>query len=309
MSINKSPTVFVCGATGSQGGALVSHLRGLNWAVHATVRNLVSPAARALEAAGVQLTQGDWDDHLAIKSSVTGCDKAFICLLPDFNDLDRERRQTEAIVNIAKAAGVTQVVTSTSVGVFTLEDPSQDIAPGSIIAQHLAGKKGVEEAVRHGDFDHWTFLRPTFFMANFLEPKVARYSEPRDKGTWTTALLPDTKLALLDHADVAAFAAVAFENPGRFHDRAIGIASEYLTVQQTLDTLGQAAGRSFKAVYMTEEEISEKSKTSNVFANSQVSMRYMRKYLNMDEIKSVIRPTGFKDFLEREEESVRKTYP
>ncbi|XXH01447.1 hypothetical protein Hte_007807 [Hypoxylon texense] len=310
MSASPTPTVFVCGATGSQGGALARQLRDLDWAVHTTVRNIASPAAQSLEAAGVRLTQGDWDDGAALASAAAGCDKLFLCLLPDFGDMDRERRRAENIVRIAEAAGVRQVVASTSLGVFTLDEAQEQehVVPDSFMARHLAGKKGVEEAVRKGGFDHWTFLRPAFFMANFLEPKVARYPEPRDKGTWTTAMTPEAPLALIDHADIAAFAVAAFQSPSRFHDRAIGLASEMLTVQETLNLLGQAAGRPLKAVFMTDEEIAEKQKNSNVFTNSQVSMRYMSKYIDMDEIASAIRPTSFKDFLEREKEGVKETY-
>ncbi|KAI0173702.1 NmrA family protein [Hypoxylon sp. FL1284] len=302
------PSVFVCSATGSQGGALASQLRGLGWNVHATVRNLASPTAQSLAIAGVQLTQGDWDDSAALESAMAGCSKLFLCLLPDFSDMDLERRRAKNIVKIAKAAGICQVVASTSLGVFTLDKASEQITPDSFMAQHLAGKKGVEDAVVNGCFDHWTILRPSFFMANFLEPKVARYPEPRDEGTWTTAMTPEAPLALIDHADIAAFTVAAFQNPTRFHSRAIGMASEMLTVQEMLTIMGQAAGRSFIAVFMTDEEIAEKQRNSNVFTNSQVSMRYMSKYIDMDEIASTIPPTPFKVFLERERHSVKQTY-
>lgn len=308
--MSMKPTVFICGATGSQGGALTHQLRAMDWAVHATVRNLESGPAKLLKAAGVQLTQGDWDDAAALKSAMTGCDKLFLCLLPDFSDMNRERRQAEAIVKIAQDAGVGQVVASTSLGVFTLDDTEakEHIVPESFMAEHLAGKKGVEESVRRGGFQYWTFLRPSFFMANFLEPKVARYPEPRDKGTWTTAMTPETLLALIDHVDIASFAAEVFQDPERFHGQAIGLASDMLSVQDTLITLGEAAGRPLKAVFLTDDEISENQKTSNVFTNSQISMRYMSRYIDMNGVASVIRPTSFKNFLERERETVKATY-
>jgi uncharacterized protein YbjT (DUF2867 family) len=305
-----TPTVFVCGATGSQGSALAHQLRRLNWAVHTTVRNPSSPATQALAAAGVQLTPGDWDDEAALAAAMAGCDKLFLCLLPDFSDPTRELRQAGVMVRLAREAGVRQVVASTSLGVFTLEDEAAEggVVPGSLMAGHLANKKGIEEAVRNGGFENWTFLRPAFFMANFLEPKVARYPEPRDKGTWTTAMTPEAPLALIDHVDIAAFAAAVFQQPERFHDRAFGLASEMLTVQETLDALGEAAGKPLKAVFMTDEEIAEKQRTSNVFTNSQVSLRYAAKYINMDEVASAIRPTSFRSFLEREREAVKRTY-
>jgi hypothetical protein len=121
-------------------------------------------------------------------------------------------------------------------------------------------------------------------MANFLEPKVARYPEPRDKGTWTTAMTPETRLALIDHSDIAAFAVAVFQQPTRFHDRAIGLASEMLTVEETLASLGKAAGPQLVPIFLTDEEIAENQKSPNVFTNSQLSMRYMSRYIDIKEI-------------------------
>ncbi|KUJ18475.1 putative NmrA-like family domain-containing protein 1 [Mollisia scopiformis] len=299
-------TVFVFSATGSQGGALVRQLRSLNWNVHATVRNPDSPGALALKAAGVHITQGDWDNIEALTLGITGCDKLFLCLHPYLNDLDRERQQAEKVVKIAKAAGVKQVVCSTSLGVFML-DTSVYIAPGSFMAGHLASKRGVEEAVRAGGFENWTLLRPAFFMANFLEPKVYRYPEVRDKGTWTTAMTTDSQLALIDHVDIAKFATIAFQNASSFHGKSIGLASELLTIEQTLDQIAEVIERPLKAVFMTDEEL-EAQKESNVFTNSQVSMRYMSEYVDMEELAKIVPLTTFKEFLSREREVVKTTY-
>lgn len=309
MSEVKNPTVFVCGATGSQGGALARQLRELNWGVHTTARNLGTPAVQSLQAAGVNVFQGDWDDNDSIASAMAGCDKLFLCLMPDFKDMSREPRQAGCIVKIAKAAGVRQVVASTTLGIFMLDEPKGDITVDSLMAQHLGNKKAIEEVVRNGGFDYWSFLRPSFLMANFVEPgKVERYPEPRDKGTWLTAMVPDAQLALLDHVDIAAFAVEMFKQPRRFHDQAIGMVSDYKTVQETLDLLGKVAGRSFKALFMTDEEIAEKRKTSNVFINSQVATRYMPRYMDIDFIRTCIRTTSFEEYLERESANVKRTY-
>ena len=55
-----NPTVFVCGATGAQGGRLAHRLRAIGWGVHTTVRNQDSPAAQSLLSIGVDITPGDW---------------------------------------------------------------------------------------------------------------------------------------------------------------------------------------------------------------------------------------------------------
>lgn len=111
------PTVFVCGATGFQGGAVARHLLKLGWGVHAVARDPNSKQAMALSAAGAQLTKGDWDDPESLRSSMAGCTKMFLGLPTTIDDFDRERRQAVSIVDIARKAGVTQVVATTSLGV------------------------------------------------------------------------------------------------------------------------------------------------------------------------------------------------
>ncbi|KAI1766807.1 NmrA family protein [Hypoxylon sp. FL1150] len=300
------PTVCVFGATGSQGGSLAKLLRGLDWNVRALVRQADTPKARALKAAGVVLIQGDWDDSQALVDVITDCDKLFLCLLPNFKDQGSELRQAINIVTIAKAAGVKQVITSTSLAVFTLEEGL--LEPGSIMYNHASSKKGIEQAAATSGFEYWTFLRPSFLMANFLEPKVQRYPEPRDKGTWTTSMTAKSKLALLDHVDIAKVAIAAFQEPQKFHNKAIGLASQLLTVQETLDNLGHAIGRPLRAIYMTDEEIAEEKKRSNVFVNSQSSMRLMTKYIDMEILGAIAPLTTFKEFLNREQQIVEKTY-
>lgn len=134
-------------------------------------------------------------------------------------------RQCQTILNIAKEASVKQVVASTTLGVSQL-DANLRVYPGSFMEKHMLNKKSLERAVEDHGFEHFTFLRPTFFMANFLEPKVKRYTEIRDQRSWTTSMTDETQLPILDHVDIAKFVVAAFQNPEAFHGRAIGLASD-----------------------------------------------------------------------------------
>jgi uncharacterized protein YbjT (DUF2867 family) len=303
------PTVFVSGATGSQGGAIVRRLLVLGWNVRAVVRNLDTPKAEALKAAGVHLTEGDWDNVAALTTSIAGCAKLFLCLLPNFADLTWEYRQSQRILEIAKDAGVEQVVASTSLGVSQLEAQLFE-TKNSFMKKHLQAKKMIEQAVVDAGFVSHTFLRPGFLMANFIEPKVSRYPEIREKGTWTTAMAADTLLPLLDHEDIGMIAAVAFQDPAKFNGKALALGSEMLTVQQTLDQLSKATGRqeSFKAIFMTDEEI-EAQVNSSVLINSEKAMRAAADYVDLTELSRIGPLTTFEEFLRRELDGVRKTYP
>ncbi|RYP33718.1 hypothetical protein DL767_004647 [Monosporascus sp. MG133] len=298
------PTVCVFGATGHQGGALAHQLCALAWNVHATVRDIHSSRASALTAAGAHLTEGDWDNNDALRTAMSGCDKLFLCLMPDLTDHNRELRQTANIIRIAKDAGVKQVVASTSLGVSMLED--RLVETSSFMYKHLANKKAIEKAVADAGFLHYTFLRPSFLMVNFLN--IARYPELHAKGTWTTTMTPRSRLALLDAQDVAGMATAAFQEPEIFHNRAIGLASDLLTAQETLDKLGNALCRPLKAIFMTDEEIAEAQQKSTVFVNSQSSLRLMEQYVDMEGLAKTISLTPFQDFLHREQEQLKRVY-
>ncbi|THV52632.1 hypothetical protein BGAL_0073g00060 [Botrytis galanthina] len=199
------------------------------------------------------------------------------------DDLNYERRQAEKSIKVAKEIGVKQVIASTSLGVSML-GTGIHIAPNPFIAKQLAGKKGVGQVVIDANFEHWKFLRPAFFMENFLEPKVYRYRELRDK-----------------------VATAAFEDPEKFHECTIGLASELLTVLEILDQFGEVIQRPLEAVFITKEEIKQQ-KDSNFFVNSQIAMRYMSEYVDIEELSRLASLTTIEQFLAREEDIVKRTY-
>jgi uncharacterized protein YbjT (DUF2867 family) len=308
-----TPTVFVTSATGSQGGALCHLLRGMGWSVRATTRDAFSPAAKALSDAGVHLTPGSWDDEDALHEGLRGCDKLFLCLLPNLTDFDQAPRRAELITRLAREAGVDHIVASTTLGSFMVEEghvPPVKIGP--FFSAHIQSKKRVEQAAIDGGFQYWTVLRPGFFMANFVEPKIQfGYTETK-KGTWTNSMTADSLLGLVDHVDIARFAAAAFQDPGRYHGRTLGVVSEELPVQDAMDQLAESIGdgRSIKAVFMTDEEVErEQAKGSWLFFSSEPCIRYMSNYTDLGELNQFVpERMTFRKFLRREEEAVKETY-
>ncbi|KAI9691903.1 MAG: hypothetical protein M1822_007976 [Bathelium mastoideum] len=309
----RSPTAFVTSATGSQGSSLCYELSKLGWKLRATTRNLDSPAAQALQAAGVHLTLGSWDDESALREGLQGCNKLFLCLLPDLADFDQAPRRAALITRLAKEAGVDHAVASTTLGSFTIEKGFvPPVKLGSFFDSHVHSKKRVEQAIIDGGFAHWTILRPGFFMANFLEPKIQfGYTETK-KGSWTNSLTSHSLLGLVDHVDIARFAAAAFQNPQKYHGRRLGVISEELLVQDVMDQLAEAIGdgRTIKAVFMTDEEISEEqARGSWLFFSSEPCLRYLSNYTDVKELQDLVPElTTFKGFLVREKNAVKETY-
>ncbi|PQE06901.1 hypothetical protein CJF31_00010968 [Rutstroemia sp. NJR-2017a BVV2] len=217
--------------------------------------------------------------------------------------------QCQNILNLAKEAGVKQVVASTTLGVSQL-DANVRVYPGSFMEKHMLNKKSVEQAVEDHGFEYFTFLRPTFFMANFLEPKVKRYAEIRDQHSWTTSMTEETQLPVLDHLDIAKFVVAAFQNPDAFQGRAIGLASDQMRIQEMLDLLADATGQpgSIRAIFLTDEEI-EAQDEGTTFASTHKVLRTASDYVNLEELRAIAPLTSFRDFLEREKEAVKRTYP
>ncbi len=66
--------ILVTGATGGQGGSVARHLlEEGRFAVRAFTRNVGSPQALALEAAGAEIVQGDLADKESLVAAMQGC--------------------------------------------------------------------------------------------------------------------------------------------------------------------------------------------------------------------------------------------
>jgi hypothetical protein len=57
-----------------------------------------------------------------VSTGLAGYNKLFLCLLLNLNEFDEAPKQAEQIVRIAKAAGVSQVVASTTLGTSMLDE-------------------------------------------------------------------------------------------------------------------------------------------------------------------------------------------
>ncbi|KAM0217160.1 hypothetical protein ACHAPA_000013 [Fusarium lateritium] len=302
-----TPTVFVSGATGCQGGAVARYLRSKDVTVQALARDPTSENAKALEAIGVKLTPGDYNTKEALKEAMKGCTALFLVLMPDFMDLTAERRWATSIFDAGKAAGVKHAIFSSG---FGAGDPDQLTAlePGTFLDTIMRNKHGIENQLRSAGFKHWTILRPGNFMANYLEPFVRMYPGLVEKGVWTTALMPTTVLPMTDTVTIGQFGGEAFLNPGRFHEKEITYADEWLEVEVILQRLSKAVGRDLRAEYLSEEEINDQ-KVTNPFISGQLLMREMAQFATKEEAQAWGIPLStFDTFLKREEKAIRETY-
>jgi uncharacterized protein YbjT (DUF2867 family) len=271
------------------------------------VRNTESPQAQALAKIGVVLNPGDWDDEEALTIGLTGCNKLFLALGPNYSNLDDERIWAQRIIGLAKKVGVEHILYSSSISADAPERRTL-LPPRHLIFKTLFVKNVIEGLVKRAGFKHWTIIRPGFFMSNLLAPKARIYSDLFEHNIWLTALEPDTKLNLVDPQDIAKFAFTAFNQPENFSGEGIDLVSERLTAVQMMECLADATGREMKPEFYTDEQVDQAMDT-NPFIGSQVFLRDGEKCVDAERVKTWgIGLCSFKEFLVREKDAVAETY-
>jgi uncharacterized protein YbjT (DUF2867 family) len=228
---NDRGTVLVVGATGRQGGAVARHLLETKFRVRALVRDPQKPRARTLVESGIELVQGDLDDHVSFERALDSAYGVFSVQNFFQAGYEGEIRQGTAIADLAKKVGVEHFVYS-SVG-----SAYRDTG-----ISHFETKRKIEEHIRKLDLPY-TILRPVFFMHNW-EGMRERIFE----GVFESPLDPNKPLQQLAVDDVGAFAAMALAGPERWIGREVDIAGDELTMPETARILGQVTGREVRYV-------------------------------------------------------------
>ncbi|WP_433525639.1 NmrA family NAD(P)-binding protein [Nocardia pseudovaccinii] len=242
MSLQQNP-ILVTGATGKQGGATARRLLADGIAVRALVRDPQTPMARALADAGAELVTGDFDTPATLDTAVAGARGVFLMPPAAFgpNGWQAELEATRGIaaIDAAKRAGVEQIVFT---GVASMTD---DAAWGQ------SGKSSIEAAAAASGL-RYTLLRPVRFMENY----VLRGS-PVDgiiDGVHKHLFPADQPLQMIAIDDIAAFAALAFADPDRFHGRTLELAGDAITPVAALAAITRATGYPVRYHEVTEAE-------------------------------------------------------
>lgn len=225
---NAERTIFVTGATGKQGGAVVRQLLRRGFKVRALTRHPEQPAARALAELGAELARADMDYPDSLRP---GLEKVYgVFSVQNFweSGYEREISQGIELAEIASQIGVRHFVYS-SVGSAHRETG----------LSHFESKWIIEERIRALDLPY-TIFRPVFLMDNWENPFLR--ASILD-GTLAQPLDPDRTFQQLAVRDVGAFVAMAFDDPAAWLGRELDLAGDELTMLQIADTLGRVIGR------------------------------------------------------------------
>lgn len=231
--MNDRITVLVTGATGTQGGAVARELLANGHHVRALTRRPDSAAARALADVGASPVRGDFDDAALLERAADGADAVFVMGTPFEVDTETETRQSIAMIDAARAAGVSHIVYTSVAG--ALDDTG---------IPHFESKALVERHLRSVD-ESATVVAPAAFLGDLTSPW---FLPGLQEGQYAFALPADLPLQQVAVADIGAFGRLVIENRERFAGARVEIASVAATGAEAAGKLSEWLGREIRYV-------------------------------------------------------------
>jgi len=222
---NEVKTIFVAGATGQQGGAVIKALlkRGEKYKILALTRNPESEKAKKLKEKGITLIQGDLDDKKLLEETLKGNNIYGVFCITTFAGVgvQAEITQGKNLADAAKAAGIKHFVFS-SVGQ----------ANNNTGVPHFESKFEVEKYIKSLGLN-FTIIRPVAFFENFnnnMAPNNGAVSLP-----WSI----DLKVQFVATEDIGEVAARAFDEPNEFLSQEIELAGDELDGHKIIELLSK----------------------------------------------------------------------
>lgn len=217
--------LLVTGATGNVGSELIRQL-ALDkhpLEVIAAVRD-PQKVSSSISNADDGLRALDMTDESTFKSCLSGIDLLFLVRPPQ---LSQAKKHFKPFMDAAEAAGVKHVVFLSV----------QGAAENSMIPHHMI-EKIIEESTMT-----YTFLRPAYFMQNFLT------TLKKDLVENSMIYLPagTAKFSIIDVRDLAAVAAEVVKRPGEHSNRAYDLTNnELLSFEDMAQQLSEVLGRNIR---------------------------------------------------------------
>ena len=310
------PAFLVTGASGQQGGAVVTHLLAAGVTIHAVVRDPSSEKSKALASKGVVLFQGTHEEPDDVfRKAASGCTGLF--LNPSVFQPGVAKTQAEAIIKACKAGGgdtLTSIVLSST---YRTAEMSADLSTASSISPFLGGyytaKAEVEAAVRESGIKNTTILRPPVLMHDYLLPASASmggFPDLPHSGELVTSLNDDLTMPYLDPEDIGRLTATALLEPGKFSGHQIELAAENLTPKEVRDTLAKASGIDIKFHKRTPEEV-EAAKMTSMFQSFELLANARSRSVDVEALegKYGIKLTRFAEYMEKNKNKLLDSLP
>jgi uncharacterized protein YbjT (DUF2867 family) len=237
--------IAVVGATGVQGGGLARAILAepnSGFSVRAITRDPNKDNAKALAAKGAEVVSANLDDVESLKKAFAGAHGVFaVTNFWEHFSAEKEKAQAKNIADAAKAAGVKHVIWS------TLEDTRQFMSADDKRMPILQEKYRVPHFDAKAEANAFfsgvpaTMLITSFYWDNLymfgLAPKKG------DDGQYSWAFpMGNAKLAGIAGEDIGKCAFGVFKGGDQYIGKTVGIAGEFLTIDQMGQSLANNLG-------------------------------------------------------------------
>jgi len=237
--------IAVVGATGAQGGGLARAILAepnSGFSVRAITRDPNKDNAKALAAKGAEVVSANLDDVESLKKAFAGAHGVFaVTNFWEHFSAEKEKAQAKNIADAAKAAGVKHVIWS------TLEDTRQFMSADDKRMPMLQEKYRVPHFDAKAEANAYfsgvpaTMLVTSFYWDNLfmfgLAPKKG------DDGQYAWAFpMGNSKLAGIAGEDIGKCALGVFKGGDQYIGKTVGIAGEFLTIDQMGQSLSKNLG-------------------------------------------------------------------
>ena len=237
--------IAVVGATGAQGGGLARAILADpsgGFSLRAITRDPSKDNAKALAAKGADVVSANLDDVESLKKAFAGAHGVYgVTNFWEHFSAEKEKAQAQNIADAAKAAGVKHVIWS------TLDDTRKFMAADDKRMPMLQEKYRVPHFDAKAEANAFfaglpvTLLVTSFYWDNLymfgLAPKKG------DDGQYAWAFpMGNAKLAGIAAEDIGKCAYGIFKAGQQYIGKTVGIAGEFLTIDQMGQTLSKNLG-------------------------------------------------------------------
>jgi uncharacterized protein YbjT (DUF2867 family) len=226
--------VFVLGATGQLGSAVVKGLVEKNVSVTAYVRDASKSEKLFGQPAHLNVVQGSYDDLDVFRAAVAGHERLFL-MVQSFVDM---RGIKLALSKIAYEAGVKQIVDISCTQEMALSPRSNMVCEA-----HLASEEAIINIPNRG---HYVALRPSGFFSNLFMGDIHTI---RHANVIMGCVPSDEKRMWISPTDISALAVNVLTEPIDQHTDAVyEMTSESLSGDERAQILSKVLGKDIKYV-------------------------------------------------------------
>ncbi len=220
---NRSKTILVTGATGTQGGAVARELLNRGYTVRGLTRNLDSDRAKVLRDLGVKMVQGDFANTTSLLNALEGVYGVFVVTVA--NSADQEIMQGRNFIEAAKISDIKHFV-------YT----SASNADENTGVPHFDSKYEVEKSLYESGLKY-SVVRPVEFMDNFRNYWIEQI---KTSGTWLDPREPTKRHQWISAKDIGFIVGEVFDNPEEWVGKAVNIAGDEITIADFVEAISNA---------------------------------------------------------------------